>query len=117
MEKNLIKNILNELLENKHTIDETANILELEHLKAMRPFCVSLAEVGLGIIKDAQDTVWVTDYETAIDRIFNELGIDLVGSPKEELEKFINYEVKTWHAKRSVKKTEQPVQLELNLES
>lgn len=115
MEKTVLKNILNELLENNLNIDQASDIIELEHLKALRPICVSLAEVGLAIIKDAQDTVWVTTGETAIDRVFNELGIDLVGSPEDELEKFINYEVDTWLEKRLVKKIEQPVQLELNL--
>lgn len=96
-------------------INELIEDIELEHRKALRPWCISLADIGLGIIKDAQDTVWVTNYETAVDRIFNQLGIDLIGDPEQELKDFINLKADTWHEKIKAKKNELPVQLELNL--
>lgn len=89
--------------------------IELEHRKALRPWCISLADIGLGIIKDAQDTVWVTEFETAVDRIFNQLGLDLIGDPEQELKDFINLKADTWHERIKEKKNELPVQLELNL--
>jgi len=84
---------------------------------AKAQLCNSLAQLGLGIIQHAQDTVWVTNHETAIDRIFNILGIDLIDDPEQHLLDFLNYEDEQWHEKILVKKNASHVQLELNLKS
>lgn len=92
--------------------------IELEHRKAIRPFCVSLAEIGVGIIQDAKDVVWVSNSETAIDRIFNELALDYdarEGEPLKQLKDFVKVGDKyLWQEKLREKKSEQPVQLELS---
>lgn len=98
-------------------LEKLLDEIELEHRKAMRPLCVTLAEIGIAIINDAQDTCWVSNSETALDRIFNELALDMdtrEGAPKEQLEGFIKFGVNKWHEKLKEKKSEQPVQLELS---
>lgn len=98
-------------------LEKLLDEIELEHRKAMRPLCVTLAEIGIAVINDAQDTCWVSNSETALDRIFNELALDMdarEGAPKEQLEGFIKFGVNTWPEKLKEKKFEQPVQLELS---
>lgn len=102
-------------------IENFLDVIELEHRKALRPLCVSLAQIGIGIIKCADDTIWVTEFETAVDRIFNELGLDVDsrdGEPRSQLEEFITLgDNHLWHQKLKIAKSKQPVQLELNLKN
>lgn len=92
-------------------LEKLLDDIELEQRKAIRPFCVSLAEIGIGIIKDAQDTVWVGPAETAIDRIFNELALEMdsrEGEPLKQLKDFIEIGANSlWHEKLKETKSSQ----------
>jgi hypothetical protein len=92
-------------------LEKLLDDIELEQRKAIRPFCVSLAEIGMGIIKDAQDTVWVGPGETALDRIFNELALEMdsrEGEPLKQLKDFIEIGATSlWHEKLKETKSSQ----------
>lgn len=98
-------------------IDQLIEQICLEHRKALRPWCVSLAQIGIGIIKGAEDTLWVTNHETIVERIFNTLAIDISDDPEADLKEFITFGADLWHEKHLAQKRNEPVQLELNLKS
>jgi len=100
-------------------IEKFLDVIELEHRKAMRPFCVSLAEIGVAVCEQATDTMWVGPAETIVERIFSELGIDMDcrdGGPLEQLKDFIKFEVKPCEKQLEAKSNEL-AQLELNLKN
>lgn len=101
-------------------LEKLLDEIELEHRKAMRPLCVSLAEVGVSIIDCAKDTLWVGPVETALDRVFNELALEMdsrEGEPKKQLQDFINGSEMLWQEKLREPKSKEPVQLELSPKS
>ena len=101
------------------SVEKFLDVIELEHRKAMRPLCVSLAEIGVAVCEQSSDTMWVGSAETVVDRIFNELGIDMDcrdGGPLEQLKDFIKFEVKPC-AKQPEAKSNELAQLELNLKN
>lgn len=100
-------------------LDKLLDDIELEQRKAMRPLCVSLAEIGVAVITQAQDTMWVGPAETVIDRIFNELALDYdarEGAPLEQLKEFIQFRGEKCE-KQPETKSNEPAQLELSPKS
>lgn len=67
--------------------EETIN----EHFKALRKPYVLLAEIAIAIIDKSQDTLWLSDTETVVERIFSELGMDHDGDPRERLVDYLNH--------------------------
>lgn len=83
------------LCEVRTRIANTAHKLHIEHSLVVRHYCVALAQIALGIMENAKDTVWISQTQTAVEKVFEELAIDLPdytqGGLAQSLKEFINF--------------------------
>jgi hypothetical protein len=84
------------LCEIRGRINQTAHKLHIEHSLVVRHYCVAMAEIALGIMENAKDTVWISNTQTAVEKVFSELAIDLPNYTEEglagALKEFINFQ-------------------------
>lgn len=83
------------LCEIRARIAKTAHKLHIEHQLVVRHYCVALAQIALGIMENAKDTVWISQTQTAVEKVFEELAIDLPDYTQDglaaSLKDFINF--------------------------
>lgn len=87
--------LIGPLCEVRTRIANTAHKLHIEHQLVVRHYCIALAEIALGIMENAQDTIWISKTQTAVEKVFEELAIDLPNYTEEglagALKEFINF--------------------------
>lgn len=102
-------------------LEKLLDDLESECLKSQMPIYTFVARIGVCVLDEAQDTIWITPHQTLIEAIFDFLALDLdssEGEPKRQLTNFITMKDQhLWREKRLEAKLKEPVQLELNLKN
>lgn len=127
MNREAVKNLLKQFICMRPTngieahLEKLLDDLQTECLKAQMPAYTFIARIGVCVIHEAHDTVWITPHETLIEAIFKFLALDLdsrEGEPEKQLNDFITMKDQhLWQEKQAEAKSKEPVQLELNLKN
>lgn len=90
----------------KDRIRTVAAEVSLEHETQMRHSHILLAKIGLAIMKQASDTLWLSNAETIVEAIFNECEIEIQDSTEEGYRKALETYVREHEGEKSGKATQ-----------